>query len=243
MQKSALRLFNVAGIQVYLHYSWFIIAALEVTQFARRYYSPIWGVLEYLSLFLIVLLHEFGHAFACRQTGGQADHIILWPLGGIAFVNPPPRPGAYLWSLAAGPLVNVGLFPFFSFLLFVASNAQWNVSDPDLFKFIGALWYMNTALLIFNLLPVYPLDGGQIVRALLWFFIGPVRSLQVASVIGFVGAIGFALIAYQIGSIWLGILAFFVFFQAQAGWRQAQALKIEAEARARVTPPPVPPVP
>jgi Zn-dependent protease len=243
MQKSALRLFNVAGIQVYLHYSWFIIAALEVTQFARRYNSPVWGVLEYLSLFLIVLLHEFGHAFACRQTGGQADHIILWPLGGIAFVNPPPRPGAYLWSLAAGPLVNVGLFPIFSFLLFVASNAQWNVSDPDLFKFIGALWYMNTALLIFNLLPVYPLDGGQIVRALLWFFIGPVRSLKVASVIGFGGAIVFALIAYQAGSFYLGILAFFVFVQAQAGWRQAQALTLEAEARARATPPPVPPVP
>jgi Zn-dependent protease len=134
MPKGALRLFNVAGIQVYLHYSWFIVAALEVTQFARRYDSPVWGLLEYLSLFLIVLLHEFGHAFACRQTGGQADHIILWPLGGIAFVNPPPRPGAYLWSLAAGPLVNVALFPIFSFLLMVASNAQWNISDPDLFK-------------------------------------------------------------------------------------------------------------
>jgi Zn-dependent protease len=241
MQRSALRLFKVAGIQVYLHYSWFIVAGLEVMQFARRYDSSVWGLLEYLSLFLIVLLHEFGHAFACRQTGGQADHIILWPLGGIAFVNPPPRPGAYLWSLAAGPLVNVALFPIFSFLLFVAGNAQWNVSDPDLFKFIGALWYMNTALLIFNLLPIYPLDGGQIVRALLWFFIGPVRSLNVASVIGFIGAIGFALIAYRAGSIWLGILAFFVFVQAQAGWRQAQALTLEA--RARVTPPPVPPVP
>jgi Zn-dependent protease len=102
---------------------------------------------------------------------------------------------------------------------------------------------VNTGLLIFNLLPVYPLDGGQIVRALLWFFIGPVRSLKVASAIGFVGAIGFALIAYRLGSIWLGILAFFVFIQAQAGWRQAQALTLEAEARARVTPPPVPPGP
>jgi Zn-dependent protease len=243
MQRSALRLFKVAGIQVYLHYAWFIVAAWEAMQLARRYDSPIWGLFECLSLFLIVLLHEFGHAFACRQVGGQADHIILWPLGGIAFVNPPPRPGAYLWSLAAGPLVNVALFPIFSFLFFVASNAQWNVSDPDLFKFIAALGYMNTVLLIFNLLPVYPLDGGQIVRALLWFFIGPVRSLKVASVIGFGGAIVFALIAYQAGNYYLGFLAFFVFIQAQAGWRQAHALTLEAEARARVTPPPVPPAP
>jgi Zn-dependent protease len=241
MQKSALRLFSVGGIQVYLHYSWFIVAALEVGQFARRYHSPVWGFLEYLSLFMIVLLHEFGHAFACRQTGGQADRIILWPLGGVAFVNPPARPGAYLWSIAAGPLVNVALFPVFSFLLLVANAAQWNASDPDLFMYIGALWYINTGLLIFNLLPVYPLDGGQIVRALLWFRLGPIRSLKVASVIGFVGAIGFALVAYRAGSIWLGVLAFFVFVQAQAGWRRAQALALEVETRARDTPPPVPP--
>src|ERR1700682_6554747 len=114
MQGGALRLFRFAGIQVYLHFSWFIVAAFEVTQFSKRYQSPIWGLLEYLALFLIVLLHAFGHAFACRQTGGEADRIILWPLGGIAFVNPPPRPGAYLWSMAGGPLVNVILFPILS---------------------------------------------------------------------------------------------------------------------------------
>ena len=49
------------------------------------------------------MLHEFGHALACRQVGGQADLIVLWPLGGVAYVNPPPRPGALLWSIAAGP--------------------------------------------------------------------------------------------------------------------------------------------
>src|ERR1700736_4207054 len=80
MQGGALRLFRFAGIQVYLHFSWFIIAACEVTQFSKRYQNPIWGLLEYLALFVIVLLHEFGHAIACRQTGGQADRIVLWPL-------------------------------------------------------------------------------------------------------------------------------------------------------------------
>jgi Zn-dependent protease len=109
--KGTLPLFRLAGIQVSLHFTWFIVAALEFTQFSRRYHSPIWGWWEYLALFLIVLLHEFGHAFACRQTGGQADRIVLWPLGGVAFVKPPERPGAYLWSIAAGPLVNVLLFP------------------------------------------------------------------------------------------------------------------------------------
>ena len=71
----------------------------------------VWPVLEYLALFVIVLVHEFGHALACRQVGGQANQIVLWPLGGVAYVAPPPRPGATLWSIAAGPLVNVVLAP------------------------------------------------------------------------------------------------------------------------------------
>jgi Zn-dependent protease len=102
--KGVLPLFRLAGIRVYLHFTWFIVAALEVTQFAHRYHNPIWAALEYCALFGVVLLHEFGHAFACRQTGGEADTIVLWPLGGIAFVKPPARPSAYLWSIAAGPL-------------------------------------------------------------------------------------------------------------------------------------------
>lgn len=243
MQGGSLRLFRFAGIQVYLHFTWFIVAALEVMQFARRYSSPIWGLLEYLGLFVIVLLHEFGHALACRQTGGVADRIILWPLGGIAFVNPPPRPGAYLWSIAAGPLVNVVLFPILSFLAFVAAQGQWMATNPDAFLFISALWYMNAGLLIFNLLPIYPLDGGQIVRGLLWFAVGRIRSLKIASVIGFGGAILLVLLAIQQRSIWLGILAFFVLSQAQAGWRYAKQLALEAEASGlppTEVPPPIP---
>jgi Zn-dependent protease len=236
MYGGALKLFRIAGIQVYLHFSWFIVAVLEVTQFGRRYESPVWGLFEYLSLFLIVLLHEFGHALACRQTGGQADRIILWPLGGIAFVNPPPRPGAYLWSIAAGPLVNVALFPVLGFFLLTAAGAQWDIVNPDLYRFIASLFYINSMLLIFNLLPVYPLDGGQILRALLWFKTGPIRSLKIASVVGFVGAIGFALFAFQQGSIWFGLLAFFIFAQAGAGWRQAQSLALAGRI-----PPPIPP--
>jgi Zn-dependent protease len=74
---------------------------------------PSWSIAEYLGLFLIVLTHEFGHAMACRQVGGTANRIMLWPLGGVAYVDPPQRPGAMLWSIAAGPLVNVALIPVF----------------------------------------------------------------------------------------------------------------------------------
>src|SRR5579863_7593404 len=109
--QGSIRLFRFSGIDVFLHWSWFLVAAYEIQTRRGSYSSITWNVLEYLALFVIVLLHEFGHALACRQVGGRANEIVLWPLGGIAYVFPPPRPGALLWSIAAGPLVNLFLVP------------------------------------------------------------------------------------------------------------------------------------
>jgi len=231
--KGIIPLFRVAGIQVYLHFTWFIVAALEIFRFAHRYHNPVWAVAEYLTLFLIVLLHEFGHAFACRQTGGQANQIALWPLGGVAFVKPPPRPGAYLWSIAAGPLVNAALFPVFTTPIFAAIQLHWRATAPDLSHFVLSIALINGFLLFFNLLPIYPLDGGQLVRGLLWLKLGPIRSLKISSFIGFIGAGLFAIWAFSAHSIWLGILAVFVFGQAQVGWRAAQNMALESEEAAR----------
>src|SRR5687768_9960861 len=85
-------LFRISGVQVYLHWSWLLVAVIEVQLRTNAYSAQVWNVAEYLMLFGIVLLHEFGHVIACRQVGGQADRIVLWPLGGIAYVTPPPRP-------------------------------------------------------------------------------------------------------------------------------------------------------
>src|SRR5271157_4318884 len=116
-RQGSIHLFRFKGIDVFLHWSWFLVAAYEIQSRNGRYSSIAWNVLEYLALFLIVMLHEFGHALACRQVGGQANQIVLWPLGGVAYVDPPQRPGATLWSIAAGPLVNVALFPILLVLL------------------------------------------------------------------------------------------------------------------------------
>ena len=110
-RQGSIHLFRFAGVDLYLHWSWFLVAVYGISSRGARYTSSVWPVLEYLALFCIVLLHEFGHALACRQVGGQANQIVLWPLGGVAYVAPPPRPGATLWSIAAGPLVNVALAP------------------------------------------------------------------------------------------------------------------------------------
>lgn len=214
---------------MFLHFSWFIIAAYQLSR-PHGYESKIFPVYEYLALFGIVLLHEFGHALACRQTGGLANQIMLWPLGGVAFVSPPPRPGAELWSIAAGPLVNVALLPVFEALRIFAQQADGPVDSPDVYRLIMMMRYINMGLLIFNLLPVYPLDGGQILRSLLWFPLGRIRSLQVASALGITGAIIGGVVAFLWRpSIWTVVLAFFLLSQALAGWKQAKALAAQAE--------------
>src|ERR1700709_1829684 len=83
---SGFRLFRLFGITVYLHWSWFLVAVYEIQQRRGRYESVAWNIAEYVALFAIVLMHEFGHALACRSVGGQANQITLWPLGGIAYV-------------------------------------------------------------------------------------------------------------------------------------------------------------
>src|SRR5262249_51222275 len=158
--------------------------------------------------------------------GGRARRIVLWPLGGIAFVSPPPRPGAVLWSIAAGPLVNVLLVPVtLALVAFGASDGldalgrypPRGMADPD--RFLCTVAYTNFTLLAFNLIPVYPLDGGQILQALLWFGIGRWRSLQLVSLLGMLFG-GLALLVtlvltvYNPASIWFCILAAFVLLRS-----------------------------
>jgi len=155
-RKGSIRLFQLFGIEVFLHWSWFLVAVLQMQYRDPEYSSLTRYALEYLTLFLIVLVHEFGHALACRQVGGRANQIVLWPLGGVAYVSPPQRPGAQLWSIAAGPLVNVILFPIFTVLWIISRSSGWFETMPGVYFFIRDIWFMNTALLVFNLMPVYP---------------------------------------------------------------------------------------
>src|SRR3989449_2672658 len=196
-RQGSIGLFRFAGIQVFLHWSWFFVALIEINNRSKQYSSLVWNVLEYVTLFAIVLMHEFGHALACRQVGGSADQIVLWPLGGVAYVSPPARPGATLWSIAAGPLVNLVLAPVLALLTIL--SRQWSA---DIHGFLRAVCLTNFVLLFFNLLPVYPLDGGQILRSLLWFWIGRARSLMVTALVGFVGVAGLVALAAWAKSMW-----------------------------------------
>ena len=223
-RQDSIRLFHFAGINVFLHWSWFLVAVYEIQSRSGRYSSITWNVLEYLALFVIVLIHEFGHALACRQVGGRADRIVLWPLGGVAYVDPPPRPGATLWSIAAGPLVNVALFPILWVAVRGSRIAGLPASQHDIFHLLQSVFYINFFLLAFNILPIYPLDGGQILRSLLWFVIGRARSLMVATILGLLGVLGFVALALSRGSVWFAALAVFVLLNCWAGFKHARAL-------------------
>jgi Zn-dependent protease len=222
--QGTIRLFRFSGIDVFLHWSWFLVAAYEIQTRKGSYSSVTWNVLEYLALFLIVMIHEFGHALACRQVGGRADRIVLWPLGGVAYVDPPPRPGATLWSIAAGPLVNVVLLPILFVAVVVGRSSSWAETMPDVYQLVRAVSFINLGLLIFNILPIYPLDGGQILRSLLWFVLGRARSLMVAAIIGLIGVVVFIGLALWRQDVWLGAIALFMLMSCWGGLKQAQAL-------------------
>jgi Zn-dependent protease len=211
-------------VEVFLHWSWFVVALVEINHRSDLYSSLAWNVAEYVALFIIVLLHEFGHALACRQVGGQANRIVLWPLGGVAFVAPPQRPGATLWSIAAGPLVNLVLLPLAIVVAMLSRRLGWADAFPDLHHFLRSLVFINAGLLIFNLLPVYPLDGGQILRSLLWFFLGRARSLMAAAVLGLLGVAGLVVLAIKIESLWVGIMCVFMLSACWKGLRAARMI-------------------
>lgn len=229
----SIRLFQAWGITVFLHWSWFLVAVFEFNDRGGRYQSRVWHFAEYLSLFAIVLMHEFGHSLACRQVGGKADQIVLWPFGGVAYVDPPPRPGATLWSIVAGPLVNVVLFFVLTAIAMVVGVDFLEVlksgkAAEDHLTWLFWMWMINLLLLIFNMLPVYPLDGGQILRALLWFPLGRAKSLLVATIMGLLGVAMLIALAVWQQNVWMIVLCGFILMNCWRGLQMAfLLLKLE----------------
>jgi DNA-directed RNA polymerase subunit RPC12/RpoP/fatty acid desaturase len=95
---------------------------------------------------------------------------------------------------------------------------------PDLHALLRSVFYIDLVLLIFNMLPIYPLDGGQILRSLLWFVMGRARSLMVATILGFVGVAGFLALAFWMRSAWYGVMAVFMLMNCWGGLQHALAL-------------------
>ncbi len=231
------KLFTFRAIDVYVHWTWFLAAWLIFTMTGGRGWADLVSFMViYGSLFGIVVLHEFGHALACRSVGGKADLIVLWPLGGVAYVAPPPRPGAVLWSIAAGPLVNVALLPILYGIYFALTGSLTAEPATGFQLWLYAIAHINLVLLVFNMLPIYPLDGGQIVQSILWFFVGRARSLKITAGVGLAAAAMGLLLAITglsaflpISPTWLVLISLFIAWQAWKGFQVANVLaQVEA---------------
>lgn len=198
-----LPLYRLAGIRVRVHFLFLVYIAVEMLR-ASFGGSALFMGMTFATLFALVLLHEYGHCFACRWVGGQADEIMLWPLGGLAFCRPPHRWQAELITVVGGPMVNVILFPLL-FLAVLLATGSWgavlfNPFHPgagwiEVMGFslpVRLLWtgyYANGMLLAFNaLVPMYPMDAGRIVQSVLWARLGYRRSMEIALVVGLAAA-------------------------------------------------------
>jgi Zn-dependent protease len=211
------------GITVVIHWTFLLYAAFELFGNGIQNESAI--ELQALALgllFATVLLHEFGHALSCIAVGGQAHHIVLWPLGGIAFVQPPQKAWAWLVTTLCGPLVNAILWPIFYLLSKYLVERQFGADTwIDLSQYISLhpanfvmgfsypidtclyLWQINKLLLLFNLIPAYPMDGGRLLQELLWFVIGYGKSLQIAGMVGTVAGAAFIVLGLGLQQITL----------------------------------------
>ncbi|MEM9252529.1 MAG: site-2 protease family protein [Planctomycetota bacterium] len=227
-------LFQAFGIPVFVHWTWGLLVAFVVaTDFLGM--GPAMNVVALIGLFAIVTLHEYGHALAARSVGGTADRIVLMPLGGLAYIQPPARPWPFVWAVVAGPLVNVALIPVFAVLVAVTgalpAMTQAGVSFAgmtDLQEMVFWLASVNVILLVFNMLPIYPLDGGQTLQGILWVFMGRASSLRVAATIGLVASLAIGVLMLVSGAVmrspFLFLIAIFLAMESFRGLAVAKYL-------------------
>jgi Zn-dependent protease len=183
------RIFRIAGIDVYVHFTFFLLLAWV----AYTYQLP--GLFFVLALFGIVVLHELGHALAARRYGIGTRDITLLPIGGVARLERMPEvPQHELVVALAGPAVNVALALVFGLLLLLSLGLSAVSNVPALIgNFLFQMVAVNVILVLFNMLPAFPMDGGRVLRALLATRLDYVRATQVAATIGQFMAILFML--------------------------------------------------
>ncbi|MFQ5655192.1 MAG: site-2 protease family protein [Planctomycetota bacterium] len=203
------------GIEVRLHWIFLAYVAFELLAAGFRGAPVHIEAIILLFLFGIVLLHEFGHCYAGRATGGEADRVLLWPLGGLAYVSAANHPTTQLIVAVGGPLVNVGIFLLLTpYVLFGGGSFGSYVLRLPPGDLLSVLYAINLDLLLFNLIPAFPMDGGRILRSLLWYRLGLTRATEICVQISRISAVlmvisGFLLPGH--GGILICIGAFVLF--------------------------------
>ena len=193
----SLTLGRLGGIRIRVHVLFPILIIVRLLYGYSEGVLPL-RLIECGVLFLLVLLHEFGHCYGCRFVGGDADDILMWPLGGLAYVRPPHRPYETMITILAGPAVNVVVCLLLVPLLALEGLFSWSLLNPIAGLVVHATYFpmlldatfrISYLLLLFNLLPIFPFDGGRILQAIVWSATGSYhRASSIAVVVGMVGA-------------------------------------------------------
>ena len=229
------RVARVAGIDIKVHVTFVLIVVLGALQWSGRngLSGALFGALLILALFVCVTLHELGHSLVAQRFGIPVRSIILLPLGGIAFLERnPTKPLHELLIAIAGPLVNVviaavlyGALGGLSNLTMLSAQGlvQGGTSDPSLGTFLLWLLQANVSLVLFNLIPAFPLDGGRVFRAALWFVLNFRRATGIAVAVGQLFALGLGVLGVLSGNFLLVLVAVFIFFGAGQENAEAQA--------------------
>lgn len=222
---SSLRIGKLFGIDIAVHVSWLIIAvllswSLETGWFAVRYpgwsTSTYWviSILATLFLFISVLLHELAHSLVARARGLHVKNITLFIFGGASNIEQEPsRPGVEFQMALVGPLTSIALSILFWLL--------WLVSRDKISPLAAILEYLviaNFFLGVFNLIPAYPLDGGRVLRAVIWKLSGSMRTAtRVATQVGQFLAYFFIFMGiwlffdgYRLNGLWIGFIGWFL---------------------------------
>ena len=220
---STIVLGRVAGVEIGLNWSWIIVFglilwSLAAVQFPDALPGRDWqtyaamGTTATILFFGCLILHELGHAVEARREGVQIEGITLWLFGGVAKIAGEfPSAGAELRMALAGPAVSLALG-----VVFVASAAVWPGSGavPTELAWLG---YINLVLLVFNMLPAMPLDGGRVLRAALWSRSGDLpeathRARRIGSVLAtiIVAAGVLEALAGATGGLWLAVVGWFI---------------------------------
>jgi len=238
----SLRLGSISGIDIRVHFTFALLVAAYAGQLAEQHGArgALFGALSVLGLFACVVLHELGHSLLAQRFGVVVREIVLLPIGGVArLLSEPKKPLHELLIAIAGPLVNV----LIAVGLFIALGPS--VLAPEAFERVqgqamGAptvhgllllLFYGNLALAAFNMIPALPMDGGRVLRALLSFFVGPLRATNIASVLAQILAVALGLLGLQ-QSLPLVFIALLVFMAAGQERATARSNVLLAELNA-----------
>jgi Zn-dependent protease len=219
---SSLKIASVFGIAVRIHVSFLIYLAFICFSSYQEagVEGAIQGGLLVLTLFTFVLLHEFGHAFAARTFGIRTPDITLYVIGGVArLTRIPDKPWQELIVAVAGPLVNVVIY----FVLRGAIHLG-QAQDPESLEIelLARVANYNWLLLVFNLIPAFPMDGGRVLRSLLAMLMPYLRATQIAARLGQGLAVLFAVYGF-FRDPFLVFIALFVFYGAQQELAMARA--------------------